>query len=239
MFGSKFIYVFQLSVSMRKVAGEHPFCVLIYMNSYVFIFISFYVFYCHIKYLILYAWCYHWPTHMELPNTHAHTYGNTPTHAHRKTKNTKKKWRCNDNQQTTVTHFGDNDRLHLESSKQNYYIISLWVIIKAIFTSFTEVNNMDFLTKIFSYRTIGLWKTIRNPIQTFRKFSHYAGRMANRKASGDDKMPADLLKKSPEAICRYGEVIVSSNSLDALKCTISTSGCSAWLSSVDWSTRQH
>jgi len=43
---------------------------------------------------------------------------------------------CTDhNQQTTVTHFGENRRLHLESSKQNYYIISLWVIIKAIFTS--------------------------------------------------------------------------------------------------------
>jgi len=93
--------------------------------------------------LILYAWHYHWPTHMKLPNTHAHTYGDTHTHAHAKTKNTKtkstqKKRRCNDNQQTTVTHFGENKRLHLESSKQNYYIISLWVIIKAIFTSHNE-----------------------------------------------------------------------------------------------------
>ena len=43
--------------------------------------------------------------------------------------------RCDDNQQTTVTHFGENKRLHLESSKQNYYIISFWAIIKAIFTS--------------------------------------------------------------------------------------------------------
>ena len=33
---SEFAYVFRLSVSMRKVAGEHPFCVLIYMNSYIF-----------------------------------------------------------------------------------------------------------------------------------------------------------------------------------------------------------
>jgi len=32
--------------------------------------------------------------------------------------------RCDGNQQTTVTHFGENQRLHLESSKQNYYIIS-------------------------------------------------------------------------------------------------------------------
>ena len=34
---------------------------------------------------------------------------------------------------TTVTHLGENKRLHLESSKQNYYIISLWVMMKAIF----------------------------------------------------------------------------------------------------------
>jgi len=31
---------------------------------------------------------------------------------------------CNDNQQTTVTHCGENKRLYLERSKQNYYIIS-------------------------------------------------------------------------------------------------------------------
>jgi len=33
MFCSEFAYVFRLSLSMRKVAGEHSFCVLIYMNS--------------------------------------------------------------------------------------------------------------------------------------------------------------------------------------------------------------
>jgi hypothetical protein len=32
--------------------------------------------------------------------------------------------RCDDNQQTTVTHFGENRRLRLESSIQNYYIVS-------------------------------------------------------------------------------------------------------------------
>jgi len=36
MFCSEFAYVFRLSVSMRKVAGEHPFCVLIYINFYIF-----------------------------------------------------------------------------------------------------------------------------------------------------------------------------------------------------------
>jgi len=40
-----------------------------------------------------------------------------------------------DNQQTTFTHFGENKRLHLQSSEQNCYIISVWVILKAIFTS--------------------------------------------------------------------------------------------------------
>jgi len=32
----EFAYAFRLSVSMRKVASEHPFCVLIYMKSYIF-----------------------------------------------------------------------------------------------------------------------------------------------------------------------------------------------------------
>jgi len=36
MFCLEFAYVFRLSVSMRKVAGELQFCVLIYMNYYIF-----------------------------------------------------------------------------------------------------------------------------------------------------------------------------------------------------------
>jgi len=36
MFFLEFAYAFRLSVSMRKVASKHPFCVLIYMNSYIF-----------------------------------------------------------------------------------------------------------------------------------------------------------------------------------------------------------
>ena len=68
---------------------------------------------------------------MELLNTHAHTYRDTHAHAHTKTKQKTKqkrgggKRKCNDNQQITVTHFAENKRLHLESSKQNYYIIYL------------------------------------------------------------------------------------------------------------------
>jgi len=34
---------------------------------------------------------------------------------------------------TALTHFGENKGLHLESSKQNCYIFSLWATIKAIF----------------------------------------------------------------------------------------------------------
>ena len=33
---SEFAQVFRHSVSMRKVAGENPFCVLTYINSYMF-----------------------------------------------------------------------------------------------------------------------------------------------------------------------------------------------------------
>ena len=74
-----------------------------------------------------------------------------------------------------------------------------------------EVNNMDFLdkSKIFSYRTIGLGETMRNPIKTFREFSRYVGRMANRKASGDDKMPADLFKKAPEAFRKRAWILMN------------------------------
>ena len=36
MFYLEFAYVFRLSVSMKKVTSEHLFCVLIYMNSYIF-----------------------------------------------------------------------------------------------------------------------------------------------------------------------------------------------------------
>jgi len=36
IFCLEFAYVFRLSVSIRKIASEHPFFVLIYMNSYMF-----------------------------------------------------------------------------------------------------------------------------------------------------------------------------------------------------------
>jgi len=172
----QFAYVFWLSVSMRKVGSGHPFCVLIYMNSYMFhiYFIRRFTFtsFILLSYLIFDFVC------LTLTSADIHgiakyarTYIQRYTHMHtQKQKNTKEppvvglfcgKWlikirhplilrhpvswgrgprvllhrrrRCNDNQQITVIHFGENKRLHLESSKQNYYIISLWAIIKAIF----------------------------------------------------------------------------------------------------------
>jgi len=74
-----------------------------------------------------------------------------------------------------------------------------------------EVNNMDFLDKlkIFAYTTIGLGETIRNPIKTFRELSRYVGRMANQKASGDDKMAADLFKKAPEAFRKRAWILIN------------------------------
>ena len=44
-----------------------------------------------LSYLIFDFVCYHWPKHMELSTTHAHTYRDTQTHAHTKTNNDKKK----------------------------------------------------------------------------------------------------------------------------------------------------
>jgi len=45
----------------------------------------------------------------------------------------KKSRKCDDNQQITVSHFGEHKRLNFESSKQNYSIISFMSNIKAIF----------------------------------------------------------------------------------------------------------
>ena len=40
---------------------------------------------------------------------------------------------CNDNQQTSVNHLGENNTLHFESFKKNYCMISLWAIIRELF----------------------------------------------------------------------------------------------------------
>jgi len=73
-----------------------------------------------------------------------------------------------------------------------------------------EVNNMDILdkSKIFPYRTIGLRDNLE-PYQNIREFSRYVARIANRKASGDDKMPADLFKKAPEAFRKRAWILIN------------------------------
>jgi len=56
------------------------------------------------------------------------------------------------------------------------------------------VIDITFLEEagIFSYRTIGWEKKVGYPVATFRELNLFVNRMANRKASGKDKMPADL-----------------------------------------------
>ena len=65
--------------------------------------------------------------------THIYTEIHTHTHTQKQKMTQKRKKEG----VTTISkpqspHFGEHKRLHLESSKQNYYIISLRVIIKAI-----------------------------------------------------------------------------------------------------------
>jgi len=120
MFFSEFAYAFRLSVSMRKVAGKHPFCVLIYMNFYIFHIYS--ILFISLSYLIFDFVC----LTLSLADTHGIAkYTRTYIQRYTHTRTHTKKKDLNDNQQITVTPFGENKRLHLERSKQNYYIISL------------------------------------------------------------------------------------------------------------------
>jgi len=64
----------------------------------------------------------------------------------------------------------------------------------------SAVRDTTFLEEagMFSYRTIGREERLGYPVATFWEFNLSINRMANRKASGQDKMPADLFKKAPE-----------------------------------------
>ena len=87
MFCLEFAYVFRLSVSMRKVASEHPFCVLICMNSYIFhIYCVLFIFLSN-KYLVFDRIC----MTLSLADTHGiakyartniRRYRDTHTHTH-------------------------------------------------------------------------------------------------------------------------------------------------------------
>ena len=119
---------------MRKVAGEHPFCVFIYMNSYIFH--TYFILIVLLSYLIFDFVC----LTLSLADTHGiakyartyiQRYTHTRTHKNKKHKKRKRKKKddVNDNQQTTVTHFSENKRLHLESDKfqtklLNYFFMS-------------------------------------------------------------------------------------------------------------------
>jgi len=62
---------------------------------------------------------------------------------------------------------------------------------------------------IFSYRTIGRKERLGYPVATFREFNLFINRMANKKASGEDTMPANLFKKAPEIFRRRAMTIVN------------------------------
>ena len=92
MFCWEFAYVFRLSVSMRKLASEHPFCVLIYMKSYIFrIYFILFIFLSN-TYLILNFICFT----LSLTDTHGianykciRTY--THTHTPKKSRQSREK----------------------------------------------------------------------------------------------------------------------------------------------------
>jgi len=73
------------------------------------------------------------------------------------------------------------------------------------------VRDTTFLEEagIFSYRTIGREERLGYPVATFRVFNLFINRMANRTASGEDKMPADLFKKVPQFFHKWTMIIVS------------------------------
>jgi len=62
---------------------------------------------------------------------------------------------------------------------------------------------------IFSCRTIGREEKLGYPVATFREFNLFINRMANRKASGEDKMPADPFKKAQEIFRKRAMTIVN------------------------------
>jgi len=87
-------------------------------------------------------------------------------------------------------------------------------------SSKSAVRDTMFLEEagIFSYRTIFKEERLGYPIASFREFNLFINRMANRKASGEDKMPADLFKKAPETFRRRAMTIVNLNLTGHHKC---------------------
>ena len=75
----------------------------------------------------------------------------------------------------------------------------------------TVLKDTTFLEEVvtFSYRTIGREERLRYPVATFREFNLFINRMANRQASGEDKMPAELFKKAREIFRKQMMTIVN------------------------------
>jgi len=95
------IYFGFLSRWERLLANIHA----VYSYTWIlihFTLISFIYFIVISNILSLYAWRYHWPTHLELPNT-SHTYRDTHTHAHKKNKKHQKKKRTEKEDVTTIS----------------------------------------------------------------------------------------------------------------------------------------
>ena len=93
-----------------------------------------------------------------------------------------------------------------------------WKWIKNI-SSPTDATS--FLTDkgIFSHHTIPGHKTISGPVETFREFSRYVNKMAERKVAGKDKMPADLFKRAPEDFRRRARSLINWIRVGDYKCT--------------------
>jgi len=85
----------------------------------------------------------------------------------------------------------------------------------------SAVRDTTFLEEagIFSYRTIGKEERLGYPIASFQEFNLFINRIANRKASGEDKMPANFFKKAPETFRRRAMTIVNLILTGHYKCT--------------------
>jgi len=56
---------------------------------------------------------------------------------------------------------------------------------------------------------IGREEKLGYPVATFWEFHFFVNRIANRKASGEDKMHVDLFKKAPESFWKRAMIIVN------------------------------
>jgi len=80
----------------------------------------------------------------------------------------------------------------------------------------TSVPTRAWLKKLRSWKRRVLSPTerwqeerLRYPVATFREFNLFVNRMANRQASGEDKMPAELFKKASEIFRKQMMTIVN------------------------------